>query len=89
MNIDLGSMLGVGSVPVVLAVVQFLKPFIDDKRFYPLVGMIVGVAFNILVGLALSLPIAQTALVGILAGLGASGLYSFGSTLSLGNAAKK
>lgn len=80
---------GLASIPVILALTQVVKPFIADKRFYPVIAVFLGLIFNIGVGYSIGADIAQSSVLGVLAGLSASGLYSTGATLTAGEAAKK
>lgn len=83
---DTVSLLGVGSIPLIVGLVQVAKPFLpaapDGRRWYPIVALILGITVNVLVGALVAEPPATwrvlgvDALQGVVAGLGAVGLYS-------------
>lgn len=82
---ELQALMGAGSVPIVAALVQVLiKPFIPDSRLYPVFAIVLGVLFNLLIGLYLDIPVVAWFVQGIMAGLAASGAYSFGSRVREG-----
>jgi uncharacterized membrane-anchored protein YitT (DUF2179 family) len=87
------SIVALGGVPLILGLVQLLKPFITDTRLYPLLAVGFGLVINLIAGWALGAGVPSdwiTALFnGIIAGLAAGGLYSAGSTLKEGAAADK
>lgn len=86
---DLTMYWGLASIPIILALVEIIKPWVADKRAYPLLAVICGIVWNIGMGLVLHVPIAHSAILGVLSGLSACGMYSVGSTFNLGVAAKK
>ena len=87
---ELQALLGAGSVPIIVALVQVLiKPFFSDTRVYPLFALLFGVLFHLLIGLYLDIPVIAWFIQGIMAGLAASGAYSFGSTAREGARANK
>lgn len=67
---------GLVSVPLLTALVEMLKAFVPDKRFWPVIAVVMGVGLNIGVSVAAGGNILQAALQGLAAGLAASGLYS-------------
>lgn len=77
---------GVGGVPVVVALVQLAKPFVSDERFWPVLAVALGVVWNVIATVALggSAPgeIARAGVLGVVVGLAAGGLYSGGRTLA-------
>lgn len=77
---DLAELSGFGGVPVVVAVVDLLKPFIPDKRLWPLVAVLIGIIWQLVVNSAIQGLQAETlplvAARGLVVGLAASGLYS-------------
>ena len=78
---ELQALLGAGSIPIVVALVQVLvKPWIDDTRLYPVFSILFGVLFHLLIGLYLNIPVVAWFVQGVMVGLAASGAYSFGST---------
>ncbi|MDD4985490.1 MAG: hypothetical protein PHQ43_06825 [Dehalococcoidales bacterium] len=87
------SLVALGGVPLILGLVQLLKPFISDTRYYPLLAVAFGLVINLVAGwtLGAGAPSDWVAAIfnGVTAGLAASGLYSTGSTLREGEAADK
>jgi len=75
-----GEIIGLGTVPAVLMLVQLAKSFIADTRLYPPIAMAVGVAIHLVLALALNEAtgqgLAQHALQGLVVGLAATGLWS-------------
>ena len=76
------SMVALGGVPLILGLVQLLKPFISDTRYYPLI-------INFMAGVVLGAAWVASLFNGITAGLAAAGLYSTGSTFKEGALADK
>jgi len=69
-----------GSVAIILALVELVKRTIPDldKRWLPLIGVVVGVAFNLALGYNQHVSLFAAGLTGLTAGLAASGLFSSG-----------
>lgn len=88
-NVELGTLYGAGSIPLIVAVVQVFKGLIPDTRWYAMLALIFGIAINMGIGSYLNTPVIVATIQGLVAGLSASGLYSFGSTLKEGAAAHK
>lgn len=84
----LKSLVGLGGIPLILALTQLFKPWVKATRTYPFISVAWGLAIN--VGLALGLgPADRLAVIkaifaGVMAGLAASGLYSSGATFKEG-----
>jgi predicted RND superfamily exporter protein len=78
MEIDPTIYLGFGSVPVITALVEFLKRSIPEMpdRFWPLAALVCGVAWNVGLAHYVGGDLAAGFVFGILAGLASSGLYS-------------
>ena len=89
MENELIGLFGLGSVGLVLALTQVVKPWVNDTRLYPLISIALGIGLNILIGQMTHNGVASSILYGMMAGLSASGLYSFGATLKEGVGAKK
>lgn len=87
------SLLGLSGIPFILALTQLLKPFIGDTRWYPVIALAFGLALNIAIAWVLGADnradILAAAILGIMAGLAASGIYSGVSTLKEGPMADK
>jgi predicted RND superfamily exporter protein len=69
---------GLAAVPVIVALVQVFKAFVTDERFWPLIAIVVGVAWNVAVGYITRQDLAVAGVTGIVVGLAASGLYDVG-----------
>lgn len=82
---ELMDFVGLAAIPFVIGLVELLKPFISDKRFYPIVAVVFGVALNEVVAWQLNQGYALATLLGVTVGLAASGLYSTGATIRRGN----
>jgi hypothetical protein len=81
MNIEiLQSVIALGGVPIIVGLVEVIKPFCVDARFYPIFALLLGLLLNIGVAWVLTTmakpDIVVAVLNGVLAGLAASGLYS-------------
>ena len=86
---SLANFLYLGGVGLLLGVVQLLKPFVSDTRYYPLIGVVAGILLNELIGYYLGVAWPASLIMGLIAGLAASGLYSWGATLKEGSLADK
>lgn len=62
-------------IPWVQALVNMLKPFVQDSRLYPLISLAIGIILMVLFSVLFKLPLATHILAGFLAGLSASGFY--------------
>ena len=89
----LKSLVGLGGIPIILALTQLFKPWINDTRLYPFISVAWALAINI--GLAIGLGgadrvvLMNAAFLGTMAGLAGSGLYSSGATFREGTLADK
>lgn len=83
MDFDVQQMYGLLGIPVVVGLTQVVKQAFPqaDNRFWPAVSLALGVALNLSVGAVLGLPLGSSALLGLVVGLSASGLYSHVTTL--------
>lgn len=68
--------IGLAGIPLVLALVQAFKPFVDDKRFWPIMAMILGVILNVAIACLMAGDMSTGVMLGIVTGLAAVGLYS-------------
>lgn len=75
---------GLAAVPVIVALVQLFKPFVADGRYWPLIAVVCGVAWNVAVGYITAENLAVSGLTGVVVGLAASGLYSTTATINRG-----
>ena len=78
---------GAAGVPIVMALVQVaVKPFVKDKRVWPLATIVLSVAWNELIGtFLLETPPQDSLAIGLLAGLTALGLWSGGKNTVSGD----
>lgn len=65
-----------GSIPVTTAVVNLLKTFIKDSRWYPVCSFGVSIILNLIIGAGTGYSLVQSFVMGVIAGLSASGLYA-------------
>lgn len=72
------SFVGLAGAPIVAAFVSVLvKPFVSDKRFYSPAALLMGLLWNVGIAAAVTQTnIAEAAILGVVTGLAASGLYS-------------
>ena len=69
-------LLSVVLAPIITGLVQVVKSAIDiGNRYLPLVSLITGVVVALLVAVGTDQDLIQYALVGVISGLGSSGLY--------------
>ena len=78
---ELVDFIGLGAIPIIMGLVQIVKAFTDDKRLYPVCAIIFGAAINFIVAWQMGNDLVLAVIVGVVAGLAASGLYSTGSTV--------
>jgi hypothetical protein len=73
---------GLAAAPIIAALLQVIKPFVPDSRWWPLIAIAMGVAWSLAVNAAL--PDAAVSdvgwiaagLRGVVTGMAASGIYS-------------
>lgn len=77
--------IGVAGIPLIIALVEALKPYIRAKRLYPVVAIVLGLALNLLAAFGLGASTraewVAASIWGVVTGLAASGLYSAGATM--------
>ncbi len=78
---ELVDVIGLLGVPLIAALVQVAKSWVSEERFYPLLALAFGLALNVGIALARGADVPTALLLGVVAGLAASGLYSQGKTL--------
>jgi hypothetical protein len=76
--LEVKDLVGLAGVPVIMALVEVAKPWLEDQRYWPLVSITLGVLLNVAVAALLSSSVPTGALTGLVAGLAAAGLYSAG-----------
>ena len=78
---------GLAGIAFVVALVQMIKPFVKDTRFYPLIAVVLGIGINLMIGWAIGLGgkvgFISACFDGIVVGLAASGIYSARDTAKL------
>jgi hypothetical protein len=74
------ALLGLGGVPVVVALVEVTKRAFPrlSPRFWPVVAIAWGLSLNVGVGVQLGVDLTTAVVVGVVAGLSAAGLYDTG-----------
>ncbi len=73
---ELSEYLFFGSVPIIVGLVSAIKLILKNKRYYPVISMGFGVGLNMLVGYELGKSLIVSFVMGIIAGLTASGLWT-------------
>ena len=73
---------GLAAVPVIVALVQVAKNFVEDARFWPIIAIVVGVLWNVAVASITNQPLALAGLTGGVVGLAAAGLYDIRKTIA-------
>lgn len=75
---DLQALRGLAGTPVVLALVQLLKGVVPDTRWHPLLALAGGIGWNLALAAVYAQPLGPAALLGVIVGLVAAGVYSGG-----------
>ena len=78
---ELVDVIGLAGVPLIVALVQVAKAWVAEERYYPLMALGMGLGLNVGVALARGRDVPTALLLGLVAGLAASGLYSQGKTM--------
>lgn len=65
-----------GSIALILPLVNAIKNFVKDSRYYPLIAVGIGIVFNLIVGAIIGEGAAVSLFQGIIAGMAACGIYS-------------
>ena len=75
---ELRDFVGLGGVPVVIALVEAVKQAVPalDKRWLPLVALALGEAWTVGTALVFGEPVREAVLLGVIVGLSAVGLFS-------------
>ena len=75
------ALVGLAGAPLVLALVQLLKITLPatDPRYWPLATLAVAILFNLALAWLIGTPLGVAALLGLVTGLTASGMYSWAS----------
>lgn len=85
MDINLAQWAGLGGIPLIQALVALVKTTIPGlpARYYPGVSIVFGVALNEVLAYLIQADYRTAAVVGVVAGLAASGLFTFGKAQEL------
>ncbi len=77
--IDLSIIFGMAGAPVITALTELVKRTFPSlsSRYFPLISVVIGICLNLGIAAALAVDLRLAAVTGILAGLAASGLYSW------------
>lgn len=80
---EMRELVGLAGVPLIVALVQVSKAWVQDERYWPLLAMGWGLVLNLGIALALHSDLATAIVYGIVAGLAAAGLYDVGKRSNL------
>uniref|UniRef100_A0A6M3L9R7 Holin n=1 Tax=viral metagenome TaxID=1070528 RepID=A0A6M3L9R7_9ZZZZ len=76
----LKSLVGLGSVPVIMGLVEYTKRWIENEKWYPAIAIVLGLAINLVIPWAFDVTgkveWTSAVVMGVMAGLAASGLFS-------------
>lgn len=74
--IDNAVLLAVVLAPLTTGIIEVVKTTIEvEKKYLPLISLLIGVAVALLLAIGTGQDLVQYTLVGLVGGLGASGLY--------------
>lgn len=65
----------VAIIAIIMGVTEVFKPFIPDKKYYPILGLILGVLASFLTQTTNNMSIGEKIVLGLILGLSSSGLY--------------
>ena len=79
---EITSLYGFAGIPVITGMIQMFKKVVPElpERFWPLVAWILGIIWNISLGLGVGEQLWISTVFGVVVGLAASGFYSQGVT---------
>ena len=80
MEFSLQNFMFLGSIPLIIALVQVSKGWITNAKYYPIIAMTLGVVFNVVIGVKLGAGLLESIVMGLIAGLTACGAYSADTT---------
>jgi hypothetical protein len=75
MEFNLASYLFLGAVPIILGLVQVIKAWIADAKWYPVISIFLGLIINMGLASVTGIGYVSAFVMGIIAGLSSSGLY--------------
>lgn len=78
MVMTMKDLVGLAGVAFLIGLVQWVKQANPDlpKNWYPAIAMAIALAINVAAALLVPFPVADGVIQGLVAGLGACGLYS-------------
>jgi hypothetical protein len=79
---DYSDFIGLAAVPVIIGLVEVCKRWIADDRWYPIIALVFGIGINLAIAYETQTDYLLATLVGLVAGLAASGLYSGGKAVA-------
>lgn len=81
---DPKGLIGLGGIPFIQAIVAAFKTMFPTfpEQYLMSVAMVTGMLLNVAISYFMQLPMWQAVLIGLVAGLSASGVYSTGKRLS-------
>ena len=79
---ELSDFVGLAAVPVVVGLVEVCKRWISDDRWYPIIALAFAVIINVAIAYQTAGDYLLAVLLGVVAGLAASGLYSGGKAVA-------
>ncbi len=79
---ELSDFVGLACVPVLIGLVEVCKRWIADDRWYAPIAIALGVIINCAIAYQTAADYLLAVLIGVVAGLAASGLYSSGKTIT-------
>ncbi len=79
---ELSDFIGLAGIPLIVALVQVAKSWVSEDRYYPVLAVAMGLILNLGIAQARGADLPTAMMMGLVAGLAASGLYSQGKTLA-------
>ncbi len=74
MDFTIENLFFLGSVPIIMAVVQIFKQWASDTRLYPIVAVVTGMLVNLIIGRATNQGMILSVFAGLIAGFTAGGV---------------
>jgi hypothetical protein len=79
---DWTDFIGLAGIPIIVGLIQVVKPWISDSRLLPPIALALGIAINVGIAFATGGNVGLSVLIGVVVGLASSGLYSQGRALT-------
>ena len=77
---DLNTYTFIGSVPLIMGLVEYAKRWVENEKWYPAIAIFLGLAINLIIPWALGMSgraeWTAAGFMGVIVGLSACGLYS-------------